>query len=74
MTIDHFYHVYAGGQWRQPVEEHIQALNQSGLIDQIASMFVGYVGTADQIAEAEAFINSSLPAVTINRTDRKSVV
>ena len=68
MTLDHFYHVYAGGRWREPVEEHIEALTRSGLLDQISGLFVGYVGTADQIAEAESFITRQLPAVTINRS------
>ena len=67
--IDHFYHVYAGGQWKEVVKEHIQALRQSGLDQQIEHMYVGYVGTPEQTDEAEQFICSELETVTINKSE-----
>jgi hypothetical protein len=68
MTIDHFYHVYAGGQWEQPVEEHLQALYQSGLAEHIEHMYVGYVGPIDRIAAAEKAITNAVPCTTITRS------
>ena len=68
MTIDHFYHVYAAGQWREPVEEHLLALHQSGVAGHLHRMYVGYVGSEDQIAEAEDFIQSQIASVTVARS------
>jgi len=44
--IHHFYHIYADGQWQQPVEEHIRALKESGLVHR-CTMYVGIVGSDD---------------------------
>jgi hypothetical protein len=52
--VFHWYHVYAAGNWRQPVEEHCRALTQYGLFDELDGLFVGYVGTDEQIAAAHA--------------------
>lgn len=68
MTIDHFYHVYAGGNWQDPVAEHLQALHQSGIATHIDRMYVGFVGSIDQIAEAEATIRASIAARTITKS------
>lgn len=42
--IHHFYHIYADGQWQEPVSEHIKALKKWGLIDNLNSFNVGIVG------------------------------
>jgi hypothetical protein len=67
--INHFYHVYAGGKWREPVEEHIHALYQSGIAKHLDAMYVGYVGSKEQIEEAEEFINKRYTTVTIARSE-----
>lgn len=40
----HYYHVYADGAWHLPVQEHLQALNESGLITVLDAKRVGIVG------------------------------
>lgn len=66
--VDHFYHVYAGGNWQEPVQEHLQALKESGLADILDHFYVGYVGSDEQIKEAEKLIASEIDAVTINKS------
>jgi hypothetical protein len=43
--INHFYHIYADGQWQDPVDEHINALKEYELIDSINSFNIGMVGS-----------------------------
>lgn len=50
--IHHWFHVYAGGDWRVPVAEHIDAMKRSGLDDVIKSLNVGVVGSSEQRADA----------------------
>lgn len=42
--IHHFYHIYADGQWMQPVSEHVRALKM-GLIDNLDTFAIGLVGS-----------------------------
>jgi len=54
----HFYHVYAAGQWQQPVTEHINALHISGLQRELSDIYLGIVGPPDQrLAVVRAFHN-----------------
>lgn len=64
-TLTHFYHVYADGGWHEPATEHVQALQQSGLADKLDRIYIGYVGAEHKITEAEQYLSSALPAVTI---------
>ena len=58
----HFYHVYAAGEWREPVTEHLELLDTSGLAVELHSIHVGLVGNPHQCAEAAMFIqNFGLP-------------
>jgi hypothetical protein len=50
----HAYHVWAAGDWREPVEEHYSALAKSGFD---GPMTVGVIGTPAQRAEAIDWIN-----------------
>lgn len=50
----HFLHVWAAGEWRDPVEEHYSALAKSGFD---GPMVVGVIGTPAQRAEALDRIN-----------------
>ena len=44
MSIYHFYHIYANGEWETPVGEHIDALKSSGLDQFLNKFYVGLVG------------------------------
>ena len=47
MTLSHFYHVYADGDWQTPATEHIEALFMSGLLDELDNLFLGIVGSKE---------------------------
>lgn len=44
MTLHHYYHIYADGDWRLPLKEHIIALKRSHLLHDIENVTVGVVG------------------------------
>ena len=45
MKLKHFYHIFADGHWQQPFTEHIQALNESGLMEALDFIGVGIIGS-----------------------------
>lgn len=56
--LHHFYHIYADGEWREPVEEHLQALKTSGLgAERGFSLSVGLVGNDWNSAAVRKFLN-----------------
>lgn len=57
----HFYHVYAAGNWEQPVTEHCRALTQYGLYDALDGLYVGFVGNDNQIDAAKATLDVLTP-------------
>lgn len=59
MNLHHFYHVYADGDWLEIAENHLRALTQYGLYDQLASFNVGIVGTEQNIATFTSFLQES---------------
>ena len=59
LSVHHFYHIYADGAWREPVEEHLEALQKSGLGAQDNfSLSVGLVGSEENIAAVRQFLSS----------------
>lgn len=60
-SLSHFYHVYADGDWRKPVEEHMAALEQSGLAVALDLFGVGFVGSDENRVAAYDFIEQRLP-------------
>lgn len=57
----HFYHVYAAGDWAQPVTEHCNALTAYGLYDELDSFNVGFVGSPEQIAAVRCTLDVLTP-------------
>ncbi len=58
--LHHFYHIYADGDWRQPVEEHLHALAASGLAAAKGFSFkVGLVGSDRNAAAVRDCLNVS---------------
>jgi hypothetical protein len=45
VSINHFYHIYAEGNWQEPVDEHINAVIDYGLRDSLNGFYVGIVGS-----------------------------
>lgn len=50
--IAHWFHCYGDGDWRQPVADHLDALERSGLGAELATFHVGIVGAATEVVEA----------------------
>lgn len=63
IPLHHFYHIYADGAWRDPVQEHLEALQTSGLATEEGFSFsVGLVGSETNTAAVRDFLNThSLP-------------
>lgn len=57
MNLHHFYHVYADGNWREIVENHLYALKNYGLYDNLDSFNVGVVGSEENVATFTAFLS-----------------
>ena len=56
--ITHFYHVFADGEWEQPVTEHIAALETSGLNRNINDLYLGLVGLPDRRIDVVRFFHA----------------
>jgi len=44
VNLHHFYHVYATGDWEEPLTEHLAMLGSSGLGGELRTLNVGIVG------------------------------
>lgn len=69
MSLRHYYHIYADGQWRGPVSDHIDALKKSGLSENLDYFGVGIVGSLSNrfavksyLAEAEVEFSIAVEA------------
>ena len=67
--IHHFYHVFADGNWQSIVEDHLHALKTYGLYDSLTSFNVGFVGSEQNIAAVESFLEEN--DVVYNVADKK---
>lgn len=56
--LHHFYHVYSKGAWDLPLKEHIAALRQSELLDNLKTFQVGLVGPHDTREEVKRYLDS----------------
>lgn len=70
MSLRHYYHVYAVGDWQTPVEEHLTAMNESGLSVALGDngFRVGIVGTPDESERVREFCLDRVPSTQIMRT------
>lgn len=66
--IHHFYHIYADGQWEQPVEEHLRAL-KLGLYDNLTSFNVGIVGSPENRNKVKWFLSLHCKHTVIAEAD-----
>lgn len=57
--LHHFYHIYADGKWQTPVSNHISALRQTKLEENLSSINIGFVGSPENISEAKEFLNQN---------------
>lgn len=65
MTEIHaFFHIYADGQWGDPVRDYFHALLNYGLYEQLTSLNIGFVGCRDNIERVKTYLRT-LP-ITFN--------
>lgn len=57
----HFYHCYAAGHWQEMVTEHCEALTKYGLYDELDGLFVGFVGSDEQIDAVRSTLDVLVP-------------
>jgi len=62
--IHHFYHLYADGNWQLCVPDHIRALVNYGLYENLASLNIGFVGNSTNIVLAQEYL--ALHGLTYN--------
>lgn len=55
--IHHFYHIYADGQWREPVDEHFQTASKYHLLGALSSLQIGIVGSLENRASVIAYLD-----------------
>lgn len=68
MKYIHIYHVFADGQWDVPAQEHFDALHRYGLYEQLDELYIGFVGSEDNVAAAERKISETITFTTVNRS------
>lgn len=57
MTEIHaWFHVYADGNWRQPIDDYLDALTRFGLREQLTSLNIGFHGDATNIERVETYL------------------
>lgn len=68
--IAHWFHVYAGGDWETPVDEHLDALHRSGLAEALTTFRVGIVGPGDRrLAAIQRIGASGIPLRVVAEAD-----
>ena len=67
MKLVHYYHIYCGGggQWQLIMHQHMMALCNYGLIEQLDEIRVGIVGPPDQRKVVKEILDNSLVAAKI---------
>lgn len=58
MLIKHYYHIYANGRWTTPLDEHLLALTDSGLLDNLDFIGVGIVGDESERLKVKKYLPS----------------
>ena len=57
-SLHHYYHVYADGAWKEPLQEHIDALRNSALANQSGFVLrVGIVGDQENAGRVRVFLS-----------------
>lgn len=63
MKLKHYYHMYVDGHWQVPYDEHIRALTDSGLLEQLDFVGIGMVGTDSNRSHVKKFLPEKFTVV-----------
>lgn len=55
-NLYHFYHLFADGKWVEPVNDHFRAMRMSNLLDHMTKIYVGMVGSEENIKKASDYL------------------
>jgi hypothetical protein len=55
-----FYHIYADGNWNQTLKEFITELKNSGLYNNLKSIYIGIVGTIENTNKVKTYLDSQI--------------
>lgn len=58
MELHHFYHIYADGEWLEPVTDHIIALRRRKFEEQLKTIRIGLVGKQHNRDAVKALLDS----------------
>jgi hypothetical protein len=56
MNINHFYHIWADANWQDPLTDHLIALHDNGLYDQLNVFNIGIVGSLFNINQVKQYL------------------
>lgn len=56
--LHHFYHVYSKGSWQDPLSQHVSALKQSELLNNLKTFQIGLVGPESTRNDVKKYLNS----------------
>lgn len=56
--LHHFYHVYSNGNWQIPFYDHLKALRDSDLINNLKTFQVGLVGSEETRNQVKEFLDN----------------
>lgn len=59
MNLHHFYHIYADGDWMEPVSDHLIALTRRSFDKQLSSLNIGFVGSKENIESVKIFLSDN---------------
>lgn len=68
--IHHFYHLYTGGQWKEAVDDHLNALINYGLYEKLKSFQIGIVGEKENIENVKKYLLEKNIKYTICNEER----
>lgn len=55
--LHHFYHIYADGNWQEPVADHLKALRITNLEVSLASINIGFVGSDENVTAVKEYLS-----------------
>ena len=56
MQLHHFYHVYTPKHWKAAVDDHLLGLRKGGLLENLTSLHVGFVGEIDERQKVKDYL------------------
>jgi hypothetical protein len=69
--IHHFYHIWADGHWQDPLSDHLSALKESVIIEQLSSCNFGIVGNKNNREDVKSYLEKHSQFGVVERRSLK---